>query len=521
MAVPHFQVVNVGTVANDGTGDPLRTAFIKVNQNFSQVDSLLPVDVNGNQIPVAPLANPHFTGDPTGPTAAQGDNDASLATTQFVQTAIATFSGTFTADPKVTTPADADNDTSVVNSAWVKRNFAHVDPANPPAAGVDLSAYAPLASPHFTGVPTAPTALPPTTSTIQLATTEFVQQAIGAIAPPNGGTDTIPPLVAKAIGAQAPEGRLTLLSNQPVMVGNVTGAVTIYYTPYIGAKIPLFDGTLFNSTRFDELASLLSDATHSPTNGISAGKLYDFFVWKDTGVTPNVLRLTHGPAWQDNTTRSAGTGIVRLDGIWLNSADIGTPTQGPRAQRGTYVGTVYCKVTNQLSWEYGDVGDPGRFLVWNAYNRVQVGTTVIPATTTWLGVGDAFWYPLDQDNTNRVEAVSGLTEDSIDTYLMVVMSADSSSATWVGIGMDWVADPGADTPTLPGGGLNPPNPPTTYVGFSGSSVSGVSYNVSIPPAGFHYWQMLESSLGSGAYYYGFTEDIANQEASGMTFNARM
>lgn len=41
----------------------------------------------------------------------------------------------------------------------------------------DLSEYAPLANPHFTGVPTGPTAAYGT-STTQLATTEFVQQAV-------------------------------------------------------------------------------------------------------------------------------------------------------------------------------------------------------------------------------------------------------------------------------------------------------------------------------------------------------
>ncbi len=31
------QVINIGTTANDGTGDPLRTAFDKVNDNFDEV----------------------------------------------------------------------------------------------------------------------------------------------------------------------------------------------------------------------------------------------------------------------------------------------------------------------------------------------------------------------------------------------------------------------------------------------------------------------------------------------------
>ena len=31
------QVINIGTAANDGSGDPLRTAFDKANDNFSEL----------------------------------------------------------------------------------------------------------------------------------------------------------------------------------------------------------------------------------------------------------------------------------------------------------------------------------------------------------------------------------------------------------------------------------------------------------------------------------------------------
>jgi len=31
------QVIDVGNVANDGQGDPLRTAFIKTNDNFTEL----------------------------------------------------------------------------------------------------------------------------------------------------------------------------------------------------------------------------------------------------------------------------------------------------------------------------------------------------------------------------------------------------------------------------------------------------------------------------------------------------
>ena len=31
--------INIGTIANDGTGDDLREAFIKVNNNFAELDA--------------------------------------------------------------------------------------------------------------------------------------------------------------------------------------------------------------------------------------------------------------------------------------------------------------------------------------------------------------------------------------------------------------------------------------------------------------------------------------------------
>ena len=33
----NIQTINVGAIANDGTGDHLRDAFIKVNSNFTEV----------------------------------------------------------------------------------------------------------------------------------------------------------------------------------------------------------------------------------------------------------------------------------------------------------------------------------------------------------------------------------------------------------------------------------------------------------------------------------------------------
>ena len=40
------QTVGIGSSANDGTGDPLRTAFTKINENFTEVYASLGMDTD-------------------------------------------------------------------------------------------------------------------------------------------------------------------------------------------------------------------------------------------------------------------------------------------------------------------------------------------------------------------------------------------------------------------------------------------------------------------------------------------
>lgn len=42
------QIIDVGSTANDGTGDPIRTAFIKTNDNFTELYNASTVSVTGN-----------------------------------------------------------------------------------------------------------------------------------------------------------------------------------------------------------------------------------------------------------------------------------------------------------------------------------------------------------------------------------------------------------------------------------------------------------------------------------------
>jgi hypothetical protein len=105
---------------------------------------------------LAPLASPAFTGTPTAPTAAADTNSTRLATTAFVlgQAASAT--------PVM-------DGTAAVGTSNRYARADHVHPTD--------TSRAPLASPAFTGTPTAPTPAAGDDST-KIATTAFLAAAL-------------------------------------------------------------------------------------------------------------------------------------------------------------------------------------------------------------------------------------------------------------------------------------------------------------------------------------------------------
>lgn len=56
------QTINIGTVANDGTGDPARTAFTKANENFDDLYGV--VDPDGSSINIDTITDEAGTGAP-------------------------------------------------------------------------------------------------------------------------------------------------------------------------------------------------------------------------------------------------------------------------------------------------------------------------------------------------------------------------------------------------------------------------------------------------------------------------
>ena len=187
----------------------------------------------------APLDSPNFTGYPTAPTAATGASDGQIATTAFVMNAVA---------DSVTGVASFNGRTGLVV-----------------LTGADLTSAggALLAGPTFTGVPSAPTAAP-ATSTTQLATCAFVTAAIAAIgagvASFNGrtGAVTLTSADIAAVGVSSFNGRLGdvyLLGNDVSAAGGaLTASPAFTGVPTAPTAIAATNTTQIATTAFVQAA---------------------------------------------------------------------------------------------------------------------------------------------------------------------------------------------------------------------------------------------------------------------------
>jgi hypothetical protein len=109
------QAINIGSSANDGAGDPLRTAFTKINENFSEVytelggSSLSNISFTGNTIGTDDT-NGNILLSPNGTGAIVIDTSKNLQFTSHTDNAILKFD----ASGNVAISSIVDNGTTVV-----------------------------------------------------------------------------------------------------------------------------------------------------------------------------------------------------------------------------------------------------------------------------------------------------------------------------------------------------------------------------------------------------------------------
>jgi hypothetical protein len=262
-------------------------------------------------------------------------------------------------------------------------------------------------------------------------------------------------------------GRLTLTTAVPVTTADVLAATTIYFTPYKGNRIALYNGSTGWILRtFSEL-SLAVPATTS--------QMYDMFAFDNSGVV-----AIEALAWTNDTTRA--TALVLQNGVLVKS--------GATTRR--YIGsfrttTVSGQTEDSLAKRY----------VWNYYNRVRRAMRAALETTDSWTYTTATFRQANANAANQLDFIIGVSEDLIEALVAASaansQAAAASSKKIVSVGLD-------STTTASSDAINSLDSP---VGSTASPANSIfSRYKGNPPAGRHFLAWLEYSeaVGTGVWY---------------------
>lgn len=253
--------------------------------------------------------------------------------------------------------------------------------------------------------------------------------------------------------------RLTLTTLTPVLSADTTGT-TIYLTPYKGNRIALYNGTKWVPITSAEVSLALGTLTGSLP--------YDVFAYSNSGTL--TLELL---AWTNTTTRA--TALVRQDGVWCKT--------GALTRR--YVGTIYTFSTTTTAMVFRPAtGTTAKCGVFNADNRVVQDFRAIEGEDSWE-YSTSTWRPMNNDTTNRIEAVFGLAEESVEVRARgMAQSTNANDRCSAGIAVDATN--------------------TNHAQLAGAYTPAASQNVynevtylGNPGVGYHYFQAMEEAGAVG------------------------
>lgn len=245
--------------------------------------------------------------------------------------------------------------------------------------------------------------------------------------------------------------RLSLTTAVPITTTDVTGATTIYLTPYISGTLALYDGTNWYLRTTTEVSIALGT--------LSSGKNYDVFAYW----TGSAIALEFSAAWTNDTTRADA--LARQNGVWVKS---GTTTR-------RYIGTFRTTATTTTEDSLAK-----RFL-WNFYNRVPRDMMVNEATNSWTYT-TASYRQANGSAANQLAYVTGMADLRLEAEVRaIVYSSGLATLGYTGIGVDSTTVSSAKQ-----WGVTNPN----------TNVSGlaISWYEGYPGLGYHILPWLE--LGS-------------------------
>lgn len=189
---------------------------------------------------------------------------------------------------------------------------------------------------------------------------------------------------APVLGNGMVNGRLTVTSGSPISPNSSSGA-TIYFTPFLGNAIDLYNGsTNWNRLTFSQISIAVPSAL---------SKVYDVFAYNNSGV----VALELSTAWTDNVTRSQA--LTTQDGVYVKS--------GATTRR--YLGSI-CTLDSSSTLVYDD---PARRCLWNYYNRIERSILVTDTGSATSSYNTATYRQANANVANQAAILIGIPEDAI------------------------------------------------------------------------------------------------------------
>lgn len=284
------------------------------------------------------------------------------------------------------------------------------------------------------------------------------------------------------------DGRLTLATATPITTTGQSSKSVVYYTPYNGNKIALYNGTIWKLYQFTEKSVTLS--------GLTSARNYDVFGYVNSGA----LKIDIGPTWNagavsgSDTARGTGAGSTELttqDGAWVNANAITTGIAGDSvaAKAGRYLGSF--RTTGTTTTEDSLTK---RFL-FNAQNIVQRPLRRIEGTTSWLkgALATGTWRQANGSTSNQIEVLAGLLGPSMMAMRVSALCANATSGQSenVGIGEDSITAVSSEATSC-----------FHYHPAANSYTNGFAFLSKAVPLGYHYYAWLEQYSGGTPTWFG-------------------
>jgi hypothetical protein len=311
------------TAPNPAAGDASNriATTLFVDDGLADLQSLLPglIDQELTTANFAPLNSPNFTGIPTAPTATAGSSTGQLATTAFVHNAV------------------------VASTTGVASFNTRTGAVVLTTADITNAGGAPLASPAFTGIPTAPTAALHNSST-DIATTAYVQGELAAL--PSAGVTSFNTRTGAVVlstaditgagGAPAASPGLTGTPTAPT-AAQADSSTTLATTAFVHAAIGALGTTVQSFNGRTGAVNLIGNDISAAGGALLAGPAFTGVPTAPTATVGTSTTQIATTAFVQSAITAISAGVssfnTRTGAVTLTTADItgagGAPLASP------------------------------------------------------------------------------------------------------------------------------------------------------------------------------------------------